>query len=199
MKHDLDNIDNKGIIYATPNKRLFAVTIDVFILSILLLPVFTLVDWLVFGDKNLAAILNDVFEKYGPTSDFNIISEELNKENFWLKYFISQFVNLLIILIPVLYLWDRTLGTPGKWILGCEIIDSKTLKAPTTSQNLIRFFSYLVSTIQLCLGFFNMYWDKKNRCWHDILAGTVVIDNSDKTTWIQRVKIAFSRLKHKEF
>jgi uncharacterized RDD family membrane protein YckC len=188
-------LENKNeIIYASPNKRLFAVTIDIFLISILFLPIFSFAEIAIFG-KNIALVLQDAAEKFNPYTNPIEFSDALKQENFWFKYWMVQLINMLLILIPILFLWDRTLGTPGKWILGCEIVDSKTFQKPTPKQNLIRFFSYIISTIPLCLGFFHMYWDKQNRCWHDILAGTVVIDTSKNTTWPQRIKIAIARMK----
>lgn len=79
-----------------------------------------------------------------------------------------------MILITIV-MWTRFLGTPGKLILGCHVVDAKTRKAMTPGQAVLRYVSYIVSTIPLGLGFLWIAWDKKKQGFHDKIAGTVVI------------------------
>jgi len=77
--------------------------------------------------------------------------------------------------IAVLLFWRYRQATPGKMMLSMKIVDAHTLGPPSTSQNLVRYFSYLVSMLGLCLGFLWIAFDPRKQSWHDKLARTVVI------------------------
>lgn len=65
--------------------------------------------------------------------------------------------------------------TPGKMALGVKVLGPDG-GPPGAVRAFVRevigkFFSALV----LCLGYLWMLWDPKRQCWHDKLAGTVVV------------------------
>ena len=84
-------------------------------------------------------------------------------------------VTYLLPFIATLIFWHYRSATPGKMLLKLEIVDAETLKQPTTSQYLIRYVGYFVSTIPLCLGFLWVAFDPRKQAWHDKLAKTLVI------------------------
>lgn len=84
---------------------------------------------------------------------------------------------LMIILIIVM--WIRFLGTPGKLLLGCQVVDATTLAALTLKQAIIRYLGYYLSLAVLGFGFFMVGWDKRKQGLHDKLADTVVVYNSN--------------------
>ncbi len=76
------------------------------------------------------------------------------------------------------------------WIHGGQSLGMKTWRiqlqscAPEKNSNrpigwkiaAIRFFSAIVSWSVFGLGFLWAFFDKKNRCWHDLISKTVLID-----------------------
>ncbi|HUW97927.1 MAG TPA: RDD family protein [Acidiferrobacter sp.] len=85
---------------------------------------------------------------------------------------------LLGIAIGVLYsvvFWVRYLGTPGKLLWHCHVVDAHTLGPLTVSQSLLRNLGYLVSWGTLGLGFLWIAWDKRKQGFHDKIAGSVVL------------------------
>lgn len=95
---------------------------------------------------------------------------------------------LFYILITV-SMWVKFLGTPGKLLLGCHVVDADTKQPLKIPQALIRYLGYFVSLLPLGLGFFWIIWDKRKQGFHDKLANSVVIlesahrveDESQKT------------------
>jgi uncharacterized RDD family membrane protein YckC len=59
--------------------------------------------------------------------------------------------------------------------IGARIVDAKTGGKPATSQLVIRYLGYYVSTIPLFLGLIWVGFDPRKQGWHDKLAGTVVV------------------------
>ena len=74
--------------------------------------------------------------------------------------------------------WKQWAGaTPGKKLLGIHVIDAKSHSEITNKQAIVRYISYIASTIPLALGFFMVAFHKEKRALHDILSGTVVTYN----------------------
>ena len=139
--------------YAGFWRRVLASFIDTLLFALLA----GIVHYLFFGNENIEVIPS------GPGYQVNGFGD-------W----VEQGVMILITIV----MWTRFLGTPGKLILGCHVVDAKTRKAMTTGQAVLRYVSYIVSTIPLGLGFLWIAWDKKKQGFHDKIAGTVVIVES---------------------
>ena len=88
------------------------------------------------------------------------------------------FLNYLLPAIIVMAFWLFKSATPGKMATKLTIVDAKTGKKPTLVQFLLRYAGYFLSSIFL-LGFIWIAFDKKKQGWHDKIAGTVVIKNSN--------------------
>lgn len=71
--------------------------------------------------------------------------------------------------------WIVKSATPGKMVLGCSIVDARTLGKASNRQNVIRYIGYYISLIPLGLGFIWIGFDPRKQGWHDKLANTVVI------------------------
>lgn len=92
---------------------------------------------------------------------------------------LEGFSSSMLILICTIILWVRYGGTPGKLLLGCQIVNAKTYKPVTTRQSVIRYLGYYVSMITLFVGFLWVLWDKRKQGFHDKMADTVVVYNND--------------------
>ncbi|HFE31777.1 MAG TPA: RDD family protein, partial [Gammaproteobacteria bacterium] len=96
--------------------------------------------------------------------------------------------NGLTVLLTV-WLWLKFLGTPGKLLLNCQVVDAQSFKPLSIKQAVLRYFAYIVSLLPLGLGFFWIAWDKRKQGFHDKIANSVVLyeaeleadDESQKT------------------
>lgn len=84
---------------------------------------------------------------------------------------------LLVLLITV-GLWIKFLGTPGKLLLECQIVDADTYLPMSTKQAIIRYVAYLASILPLMLGFLWVARDARKQGFHDKIANTVVVFQS---------------------
>ncbi|MGD8560649.1 MAG: RDD family protein [Gammaproteobacteria bacterium] len=82
-----------------------------------------------------------------------------------------------IALVLTVALWTRYMGTPGKLLLGCQVVDADTGEPITYRQGIIRYVGYFVSIMSLFIGFLWMIWDKRHQTFHDKMANTVVVYN----------------------
>lgn len=95
----------------------------------------------------------------------------------------SALLQYVVIVGATLYFWVRYLGTPGKLLLSCHVVDADTYQALRPAQAVGRYFAYILSALPLGFGFLWVAWDKRKQAFHDKLANTVVIlvDESDKS------------------
>ena len=77
--------------------------------------------------------------------------------------------------VCIILFWVYKAATPGKMAMMARIVDAKTGETPSTQQFVIRYFSYLLSTLPLFIGFLWIAFDKRKQGWHDKVAGTLVI------------------------
>lgn len=89
--------------------------------------------------------------------------------------FFNVLLSYVFPIAATLIFWKYRAATPGKMLLGLIIVDVNTLQKPATFQLVIRYFSYLISIIPICLGFLWIAFDKKKQGWHDKIAGTIVV------------------------
>jgi uncharacterized RDD family membrane protein YckC len=84
--------------------------------------------------------------------------------------------------VVVVIFWLTRQATPGKMAIAARIVDAKTGGKPSTSQLLIRYVGYFVSSIPFGLGLFWVAFDARKQGWHDKMAGTVVVRKKSGTT-----------------
>lgn len=145
--------DEQDVEYAGFWRRLAASFIDSFLFSFLM----GLVALIFFGQP----LIHVDLETGGVT---------FWSENNWL----DQIGMLLITVV----MWVKFMGTPGKLLLGCHVLDAATLKPIGYGQAFLRYFAYLASIIPLGLGFLWIAWDKRKQGFHDKIAKTVVVLDS---------------------
>ena len=93
---------------------------------------------------------------------------------------IGQFLGLispllfLVVLIYFVFFWTLVGYTPGKALLGLQIVrqDGQPL---SVGRALLRFLGYWVSAIPLFLGFIWVLFDRQHEGWHDKISKTHVI------------------------
>jgi len=84
-------------------------------------------------------------------------------------------INYLLPAVVIIGFWLWVGGTPGKLWLGIRVVDGRTHGRLGFGQALIRYVGYIPSTLALFLGFLSMLWHPRRQCWHDLMAGTIVI------------------------
>ncbi len=143
------NTITKPIEFAGFLRRFAAVALDAVLFSIV-----------------VAAFAFTYFDGYLPWSEYQLFDfrEFLNHE-------------ILPFVLTVLF-WVYKAATPGKMALNSQIIDAKTGEKPSVGQSIVRYLCYYVSALPLGLGFFWALFDKHNRAWHDLIAGTLVVKSA---------------------
>ncbi|MCH2037404.1 MAG: RDD family protein [Rickettsiales bacterium] len=175
----------QDVEYVGFSPRLYASIIDTALSTILLIPVIGFVK-LTFGESLPSITL----KKYLFGLQDSATNQEELRNNIEAMFYDGLVTNYLLEMLAfyvflgaiiVMFWWAKD-ATPGKKILGIRVVDAKTLESPGLIQCIIRVFAYIVSILPLMLGFFWANYDKKRRCFHDLIAGTVVIKVIKRTT-----------------
>jgi uncharacterized RDD family membrane protein YckC len=88
----------------------------------------------------------------------------------------TQFVlNWVLPAMTTVLLWTLWQATPGKMLLGVRIVDAETGGAPTLGQYVFRYLGYFAAILPLGLGLLWIFFDRRKRGLHDIMAGTMVV------------------------
>jgi uncharacterized RDD family membrane protein YckC len=75
----------------------------------------------------------------------------------------------------IVFMWANYQASPGKLAIRLRIVDASTGGVPSVAKLILRYVGYIISMIPLFLGYFWMLWDDKRQCWHDKMAGTLVV------------------------
>ncbi len=73
------------------------------------------------------------------------------------------------------WFWHRTGQTPGLRMFGMRVVRDSDGGPVSVGAALLRLVGYWIDSLVFYLGFIWIFIDKRKRCWHDLIAGTVVI------------------------
>lgn len=166
----------KQIIYSTLIPRLFATTIDLVSISIIL-PVI-----MHFASPKLFAVLfyDAAMEHNIDTTNIAAIESALRNvpfiESVGVKKVMSYFLIVTLINISAIAaffvgFWAKFGSTPGKMLMRLKIVDAQTFGNPSIYQLLKRFILYPTGLFGIALVPFS----KQKQALHDKAAGTVII------------------------
>lgn len=149
-------------VYAGFGRRLAAALADLALVGLVVFPLL----YLLYGQAylNWAAQHNPLFSSYG---------------------FGDLLLSKLLPMAFVIFCWVRFGATPGKFLLGCRVVDLATGQRPALGQAVGRYLAYAISLLPLYLGFLWILWDRRKQGFHDKLVKTAVLyapdDEADKS------------------
>ncbi len=76
------------------------------------------------------------------------------------------------------YFWARSGQTPGMRPFGLYVVRDVDGGRISTGQAILRLIGTWVAAIPLFLGYIWIFFDARRRGWHDLIAGTVVVERT---------------------
>ncbi|QUI60614.1 MULTISPECIES: RDD family protein [Wolbachia] len=167
--------DDNGICYVTGLRRYLSVLLDLIIIVLFLQFCGQTLNQL-FMSSESSKILGQIAAKY--QMQVPLSAEETAMQSKLIKLLVlNQIVQFIMLFSYVAYMWIRFGATPGKLLLGLRVVNAQTFEKLTLKQAIKRFFSFILSTAPLFLGFIWASFDKRCQTWHDKIANTVVVTN----------------------
>ena len=93
----------------------------------------------------------------------------------WVQGPADVLISWVLPAVACIWLWHKLRATPGKMLIGAEVVDADTGEAITVGQSVIRYLGYFVSSLPLGLGLVWVAFDPRKQGWHDKMANTVVV------------------------
>jgi uncharacterized RDD family membrane protein YckC len=87
-------------------------------------------------------------------------------------------LSFLLVLAYFPFFWARSGQTPGMRPFGLYVVRDNDGGKISSGQAVLRLIGLGVSAIPLYLGFIWIFIDARRRGWHDLIAGTVVIERT---------------------
>jgi uncharacterized RDD family membrane protein YckC len=160
-----------GVLYASFWERLVASLLDTVILAVPIgIVVYILSDgqWMDFSQFQDAMKM----AQYG---DVDAINQMPQTDMTW------EILFELLMAAVIIIFWKRWAGaTPGKKMVGIEVVNFKDNGELNNKQMIIRYVGYIVSTLPFLIGFFMVLFRSDRRALHDLLADTAVIRKESK-------------------
>lgn len=88
-------------------------------------------------------------------------------------YFLA-FLVLWLVYFP--YFWSRGGQTPGMKVMRIKVVRDEDGGPVSFGSGVVRLLGYFVSSAVLYLGFIWILIDRRKRGWHDLMAGTCVVE-----------------------
>lgn len=175
-------------VYAGFDRRLLAAIIDVTLASFLLIPIVEIMNYFILGDKQIDFYLNQAaWTSEESQVGFSWFMKKLWEDGYIINYIIIQATSLLLFAAYMIVFWVKYGATPGKWLLGCKVVDNTTGENLDYKQAIKRFLAYIPATLALCIGFFSIKWNKECRGWHDRMTNTVCIRSDESLNLLKKV------------
>ena len=153
-----------GVKFASHGARLVAYFLDALIVGVIYLAVFF--------------VAAAVFVGLASTGDFR---NGVPQGRAFAAFGIFILLFLLTFIIALAYFpffWARSGQTPGMRPFGLYVVRDNDGGRISSGQAILRLFGMWVSAIPLYLGFIWIFIDARRRGWHDLIAGTVVIERT---------------------
>lgn len=157
----------KQINYPRFIARLFASTIDLFLLSIVSSPIMNIISKYLF-----IYIFSDIIRTNNiDPQNLSSITQIATSNKGLIYTAIILGLNVIMLAGYFIGFWIYFSATPGKLIMSTKIVDANTLAKPSNIQYIKRFFGYFLFFI----GVWFMLFSKQRQALHDKISGTLVI------------------------
>lgn len=171
-----------GTHYGSFHRRMVAAALDIFILSLTILPISNLLTEVSVGTPQVNFMqYMAAMQQAADEAARMQLSKLFFIDNGWLHYFYTNTIFQLIgIFLYCMLCWHYLKATPGKWCVRLVVIDEKTGAPLSLIQGFWRCVGYIFSSLLFCLGFVWISFDKRAQGWHDKLASSIVIGKPKK-------------------
>jgi uncharacterized RDD family membrane protein YckC len=107
----------------------------------------------------------------------------------WIMNSLVQFVIIAAVIVAT-QLYAK--NTPGKWLLGLKIVRRRTHGPVEAWRYILRIIVCALACVPFMLGIVWSAFNKERRGWHDMVAGTVVLNTRPEWWYWNQVKRGFN-------
>ncbi len=161
-----------GVRFASHGPRLVAYIIDSLIVSVVFFVLFFVLGAVLFaGARPGLTDLSDL-----SPSDFENGAVPPAAAAALAGFTIFVLVAIVVSFAYFPFFWARSGQTPGMRPFGLYVVRDSDGGKVSAGQAILRLIGLIISGIPLYLGYIWIFIDKRHRGWHDLIAGTVMIE-----------------------
>jgi uncharacterized RDD family membrane protein YckC len=123
----------------------------------------------------LIAYIVDIIIQFGVSTILFVVSVILGAI-FLPLGLIAGLAGFAFLLVYFPYYWQKSGQTPGMKMLSIKVVRDKDGGPVTWGAAFLRLIGYWVSGFVFYLGYIWIFIDKRKRGWHDLIAGTIVVE-----------------------
>lgn len=163
--------------YASFSQRMWAATVDSFLLLLLVLPVAEMAFLYLYPipDMYTPEFQQDLSRQTSNLGAFLVFLDHAERAGVVTRWAVDTLLQTAIIFAFSAFFWKCWSATPGKKLFRMKIVDATTEQPITNRQILLRLFGYVIASVPLFAGVFWIAFDRRRQGWHDKIAHTVVI------------------------
>lgn len=194
----IENYDPElQVVYCSFNQRMQALMIDLLMLALLMYPISILFEWL-WPTPNYSDLFTELRASYPLHEDVprDVVMDFLWHEKFFHHAVFNIFLTYCIMMFYYCYTAYRLQASVGKWLFGYKICNIYGQPAEV-KQIFRRSLFYIVSALPCGLGFLWPLVSKKGQAFHDIMAGTVIVQGKHDFSWWQKTSNTLMNYKEK--
>lgn len=173
--------------YGDVHDRSLAAALDLLLIYVLFEP-------LLFRRITMTFDANIDQEKLAAANQSATVGEllhRLHEAHFIENWLANSFVHGVIIMAMIVLAQIFIGNTPGKWILGLKIVRRTTHAKVEPWRYVLRICACFFAALPLMIGIIWMMFNRERRGWHDMIAGTVVLNTRPEWWYWEQVKRGF--------
>lgn len=183
--------EKQVVKYATLNRRMMAVSIDMLIITLVLNPIMSFFEKIVYMGRTPYMAIMDYAQNghiEGRTIDVTTIVNLFIEEGLLGKFVFMQLIPFVILGCYFIFCWSKYGYTFGGYLLSIAV---KLADAEGNNISLLRSFSRFASSF-LCyftlgLGYIMLSFNKKHQSIHDKITSTVVVEQKPDFSLVERL------------
>lgn len=175
--------DETGPRYGEVLDRAVASAIDLGLLYLVFNNLFRWVSAILYA--NIDGALLTQAESHMEASQKIALFIQSGAAGMWLLNSLLQLTILGVFIVTMQCAWGTT---PGKWLMGLRIVRRGNFETPSHWRYIVRFLAYIPAALPLMIGILWASFNKERRGWHDMIAGTVVLNIRPRGWYWQQCK-----------
>ena len=164
-----------GVKFASPGVRLVAYIVDGLIVGFVFTAIFLIFGAAIFAGAGLSNFRD--FQDLGP-DDFRNGAFTPAMAAAFAAFGVFFLLALIVTLAYFPFFWARSGQTPGMRLFGLYVVRDSDGGKISGGQAILRLIGMWISMIPFYLGFIWIFIDARRRGWHDLIAGTVMIERA---------------------
>lgn len=183
---------HEGPHYADMLTRVVAAALDLWVLYLLLFDLFEYLSRRIYQGVDVAHF--QAAQQQAQLLDRLSGMWQAGALPLWIVNCVIQYAIIGVVLVGSQIVLQTT---PGKWVLGLKIVQRGSLAPIAPWRYVLRYVAYFASAAPLMLGFAWAHFNREHRTWHDMIAGTVVLQTRPAGWYWGKVKSAWRRWRNR--